>query len=210
MLPPDKDTGTRLPSTITTQQCPQEITAGERTSIGLTVTNVSSAPWERDMPGGRHICIANHWLTAGGETCVADDGRARLPHDLAPGQTGEAVLEVTAWESPGTYLLQIDLVQEKICWFAQRGSVTARVPVRVVARTSPKPIPVDAPARPEGLLARIRRKLRGPAPAFEMHVVPRNLIEETVANAGGTIIAAIDDNAADAGWLSYTYICRKN
>ncbi len=84
------------------------------------------------------------------------------------------------------------------------------MPVRVVARTSPKPSLVNAPARPEGLLARIRRQLRGPAPAFEMHVVPRKVIEETVANAGGTIIAAIDDNAADAGWLSYTYICRKN
>ncbi len=107
-LPPE---GYRAAITVT--QSAHELTAGDRAAIGLTVTNVSNAPWERDIPGGRHICIANHWLTASGETSVPDDGRARLPHDLAPGQTGEAVLEVIAPESSGTYLLEIDLVRKR-------------------------------------------------------------------------------------------------
>lgn len=193
---------------INVTKFPAEATAGDRIAVGLTVTNASTAPWELDISGGRHICIANHWLDANGETVIPDDGRARLPHDLAPGQTGAAELAVTAPETPGTYFLEIDLVQEKICWFAQRGSQTTRVPLRVVPRTAPRP--AEPAARPEGFLARLRRRFARPAPAFEMHVVPRRVIEETITNAGGTLIAAIDDNAADAGWLSYTYIARRN
>lgn len=187
---------------------PLDIHAGERASIGLRITNTSAATWGIHIPGGRHISIANHWLDAQGTVVIPDDGRARLPHDLAPGQGGDARLEVTAPEQPGEYLLEIDLVQEKICWFAQRGSPTARVPLRVLARRAPKP--VAPPPRPEGWLARLRRALQGPAPFFEMHTVPREVVEQTVASAGGRVLHAVEDGAAGASWLSYTYICRKD
>lgn len=205
-LPPE---GYRATIEITTM--PAAVTAGDRVAVQMTVTNASPASWLLDIPGGRHICIANHWLDSRGGVVIPDDGRARLPHDLAAGHTGAVELSVVAPEQPGDYLLEIDLVQERICWFAQRGSPTARVPVRVISPSVPKTaLAPELPARSAGLIARIRRAFRGPAPAFEMHVVPQSVIEQTVAAAGGHVIAAIDDNAADAGWLSYTYICRKN
>jgi SAM-dependent methyltransferase len=188
-----------------------DVRAGGRVEVRLSVTNTSAARWPHDIPGGRHICIANHWRNAAGEIVIPDDGRARLPHDLAPGETGDAMLAVNAPDGPGDYLLEIDLVQEKICWFEQRGSTTAQVPVRVLAPLAPTPAP-SAPetVKSEGLIARLRRKFRKPAPAFQMHVVPRPVIEEIVTANGGRVLAAINDGAADAGWLSYTYICRKS
>jgi hypothetical protein len=144
---------------------------------------------------------------------VPDDGRARLPHDLEPGRSADVRLEVTAPVHEGPCVLEIDLVQERICWFAQRGSPTARqsVAVRPSRSPSPPPPPSQAPPAPAspGLLARIRQCFQGPAPFFEMHVVPRADVESTIEAAGATVVHAIDDGAAGAGWLSFTYVCRK-
>ncbi|HUR34931.1 MAG TPA: methyltransferase domain-containing protein [Vicinamibacterales bacterium] len=196
---------------------PSTMEAGSTSTVTLRVTNASVAVWPLDIPGGRHISVANHWLDARGGERVADDGRARLPHDLAPGQTGEVHLAVTAPRVPGEYVLEIDLVQEHICWFAQRGSVTSRVPVSVSqsphgphgshGSLPPADRPEPRGAR-EGLVARFKRLVQRPAPFFEMHVVPRSEVERVVQRNGGRVLHAIDDGAAGAGWLSYTYICR--
>lgn len=188
---------------------PSRIEAGTSVTIGLRVTNTSDAPWLADIPGGRHICVANHWLDEHGAVVVADDGRARLPHDLAPGESGIVRLDVIP-PAPGRYLLELDLVQERICWFAQRGATTLRVPIVVGPAPPPVPAPASPPVQRPGWFARLRQRFEGPAPFFEMHVVPRDVVERVVAGAGGRVLHAIEDGAAGAGWISYTYVCRKD
>ena len=56
---------------------------------------------------------------------------------------------------------------------------------------------------------RVLRRLGGATPTFEMHVVPRVEVEQTIRRHGGRVIRAVDDNAAGPGWLSYTYICQR-
>lgn len=186
--------------------------AGAPLEVHLRVTNEGETTWSADIPGGRHICIANHWLDLHGTAVIADDGRTRLPQDLSPGDTCDVRLSVIAPRTSGDYLLEIDLVQERICWFAQRGSHTARVPVSVRARSGVEGSEVEGPALPAqpAFLARLRRLFEKPAPFFEMHVVPRAEVEHTVSAAGGRVLHAIEDGAAGAGWLSYTYVCRKS
>lgn len=205
-LPPDG-----FLARLTVEQAPLSMAAGSRARVEVRVTNGSPADWLLDIPGGRHICMANHWLDEGGAVAIPDDGRARLPHDLEPGQSGLVTLEVTAPATPGRYLLEVDLVQERIAWFAQRGSPTARVPIDVTeSRLTPAPVAAEAPAARAGWLARLRQWWQGPAPFFEMHVVPREVVEQTVTRAGGRVLHAIEDGAAGAGWISYTYVCRKD
>ncbi|MGC4084380.1 MAG: hypothetical protein QM736_20270 [Vicinamibacterales bacterium] len=213
---------------------PMTMEAGAKVTLGLTVTNMSAVTWLADIPGGRHICLANHWLDAHGSVVVPDDARARLRQDLAPGQSDEMRIDVQTPASPGKYLLEIDLVQERICWFAQRGSVTLKVPLDIAPASAPsrrgvlnesrastttetqrstaavsKMLSVERAAPREGIIARLKRRLQGPPPFFEMHVVSRDVVERTVAEAGGRVLHAIEDGAAGAGWLSYTYVCRK-
>lgn len=189
---------------------PRGLETSERVEIDLRLTNQSPVTWPHDIPAGRHICIANHWLNADGSPAVPDDGRAYLAETLAAGETADVRLAIQAPPTSGSYVLEIDLVQERVCWFAERGSTTARAAIDVRAsRVAPSPPRPPAPPLRPSLIQRLRRWYRGGAPTFEMYVLPRDLVEDTVRRSGGEVLHAIDDNAAGERWLSYTYVCRK-
>ena len=192
-------------------------------TVLVRVTNGGSVTWRHDITAGRHICLGNHWLDADGRRIIADDARAFLPHPVEPGATVEIALTVQAPDVAGRYILEVDLVQEHVCWFATRGSATARTDVVVHGPTSRVAIPelttaaplaTPTPGRtgaiqpPVPLLRRMLRRLRGGQPTFEMHVIPRVDVERIVQAHGGVVLRAVDDNAAGPGWLSYTYVCR--
>lgn len=193
---------------------PPTLRPGETATVRLTVANESAHVLAHDIPAGRHISVANHWLRPDGSVSIADDGRAMLPATLAPGERVDVELTVHAPTEPGPHLLEIDLVQERVCWFAERGSKTARVPIEVAGpivhqpEAAPTTTPADAAPR-TSFLRRWLRPLRRGTPTFEMHVVPRAEVEAAIARSGGELVEAIDDGAAGYRWLSYTYVGRK-
>jgi ubiquinone/menaquinone biosynthesis C-methylase UbiE len=187
----------------------------------VRVTNRGGRVWPHDIPAGRHICVGNHWLHENGTRAIDDDARALLPQAVAPGESVNVSLTVQAPDNPGRYVLEIDLVQEHVSWFAAYGSPTLRLPIRVVGERREQQLP-ELPAqapfvvrmreRAGGktpLLRRLLRRLQGATPTFDMHVVPRAEVERIVQESGGRVIRAVDDNAAGPGWLSYSYICGK-
>ena len=75
--------------------------------------------------------LRNRWLKPDGTVVVHEDG-ATAPHfDLEPGDVSGWDLEVMPPPTPGDYLLELDLVQEGVARFSDRGSNTLRRPVRV-------------------------------------------------------------------------------
>jgi hypothetical protein len=194
---------------------PAMLRPGETATVRLIVTNASPYVLAHDIAPGVHICIANHWLRAAGTVEIPDDGRAVLPATLAPGESCEVDLTVQAPVTRGAYVLELDLVQERICWFAQKASKTARVPIDV----SGEPVIADVAPVPSGpadrnhrgsLFRRLLRPFRRGRPTFEMHVVPRADVEAVIMRSGGQLLKAIDDGAAGYRWLSYTYVSRKS
>ena len=111
---------------------PPTFEAGGQATLRLQVRNRSEHPWPNDIPAGRHICLGNHWIHENGGHHVYDDGRAFLPKEIRPGETVEMTLAVRAPALAGRYVLEADLVQEHIAWFAGKGSSPARVAIRVV------------------------------------------------------------------------------
>ena len=198
---------------------PSALEAGVFTVLTVRVTNLSDATWPHDIPAGRHICVGNHWLRDDGTIASRDDGRAYLPRSVGPTETVDIALTIQVPQTPGRYMAEIDLVQEHVCWFSQRGSPTARATIVVTsAQSSEIPAPARASILPQSvapsrsrapLWRRLVRRFRGGVPTFEMHVIPRERVEQIIEASGGRLIAAVDDNAAGAGWLSYTYVCRK-
>src|SRR5919198_1014601 len=71
-----------------------------------------------------YLAAGDRWLKPDG-TLVTDDGRYGIGKDLKPGEETEVPLLVTAPKEPGDYLLEVDLVQEQVGWFSDKGSPTA-------------------------------------------------------------------------------------
>jgi 4-amino-4-deoxy-L-arabinose transferase-like glycosyltransferase len=114
-------------------EIPERVAAKSRVEIRVAVRNAGGAVWlarERGL-SPLQLSAANHWLDASGNVVTNDDGRGALPRDLRPGEEAEITFAVNAPRRPGDYLLEIDMLQEGVSWFALKGSGTLRVPVRV-------------------------------------------------------------------------------
>jgi SAM-dependent methyltransferase len=130
------------------RSAPVHVTPREEVNLEVVVGNRSPHVWPSLAgPLGRYrVNVANRWLSTDGQVIVRDDGRCPLEYDLVPGAETTAMLVVKAPLPDGHYQLEIDLVQEDVAWFGERGSPTLRWPVTVGA-----PLERDAtpPALPE-------------------------------------------------------------
>lgn len=173
-----------------------ELPPGQPYSIHVQVENAGDAVWPAAAASGaRPVQLGNHWRDARGRMLTRDDGRTPLFAALHPGGRTELVLlfQTPAW--PGQYQLELDMVQEQVSWFQDRGSRALRLPVRVVGW---------------GRWAknRLQRLVSGPAPRMEMHGVPRPKVENLIQQAGGRLLAVDpDDSARD--WEGYRYFATK-
>lgn len=187
-----------------------EATAGSHVALNLSVRNRSPHTWPSlSGPKGRFaVQAANRWLAASGTVRAQDDGRMTLPYDLAPGQEARVVLEARAPEVDGDYEIEIDMVQEEVAWFGERGSRPARVRCRVTGGRAPQAEAARErfrgryPRLHQALIAlgldslrgayrratKRRREARG-RPDMAMYCVPRAEMIALVQSAGGQVLA---------------------
>jgi hypothetical protein len=127
-LPPEA-----LRAEITLVSGPTKVRANRPAVFFIKVTNLSPTAWPaRERGGGNYqVALGNHWLEANGNMAVHDDGRGAVLRDLLPGGTAEFSLTVNAPKNPGDYILEFDMLQEGVSWFALTGSRALRLPVRV-------------------------------------------------------------------------------
>ena len=112
---------------------------GQKEAIQVHIKNASDVLWyargaavNSASSNKFYLAVADRWLKADGEKLVTDmDGRYGLPRDLKPGEEAKVALLVTAPKEPGDYILELDLVQEQVAWFHDKGSGTARVKIQV-------------------------------------------------------------------------------
>ena len=170
--------------------------AGAKLLLAVLVRNMSAQTWPAS---GREdesfsIRLGNHWYGRFGwkrgpfswRLHAFDDARAALPHDVPPGDVVEVGLLVNAPVDPGSYRLDLDMVQESVRWFAQAGSKPAHVTVNVDGRLRGDEV-LGLPGR------------------MEMHGIPRPEVESLIAQCGGTLLAADPDDAPGKDWESWRY-----
>ena len=108
--------------------------AGRPESLDVVVRNTGNSVWPALTRNNREafkVRLGNHWLNAGGQIVVFDDGRSELPFDIEPEAEAKVELWVKPPTNPGNYIVEIDMVQEAVAWFAQKGSKTLKVKVTV-------------------------------------------------------------------------------
>jgi hypothetical protein len=111
---------------------PEIMRAGEKYSIRVMLRNESLVFWPgRQQTWQYQLTVGNRWLTEAGAKISDLDGRAALFQDLAPSETVEIPLTVTAPNAAGNYILQLDAIQEGVAWFGDRGSEVLSLKIRV-------------------------------------------------------------------------------
>jgi SAM-dependent methyltransferase len=183
---------------ITPADYPTKMFPGEKTQIRVRLQNMSVVKW----PGAngcllKHpIRLGNHWLGSDGSIVKINDGRRTLDGDLGPMEEIELELTVTAPPNPGEYILEIDMVQENICWFHQKKSPTARLSVHIIADLAVSGDHVKSV--PSGI-----------SPRAEMHCIPRETVVELIKSKGASIVDIADDFMARPAYTGYRYCIRK-
>ena len=118
---------------------PTKLRAGQKEIITVKAKNASDVLWwarggeVNDHPDNKfYIALGDRWLDKDGKLLTEMDGRLGISRDLKPGAEVELPLEITAPKEPGDYILEVDLVQEQVAWFSDKGSPTARTKITVV------------------------------------------------------------------------------
>jgi hypothetical protein len=116
------------------------VRAGTIALAHVAVENAGTATWRTTADAG--VRASYHWLDPLGNPIVWDGTRTPLPRDVAPGETVELELEVTAPRPPGPYRFAVDLVEEHRFWFAEVGGTPLELDVDVAPRIAERRLEV--------------------------------------------------------------------
>ncbi|MHB1517441.1 MAG: class I SAM-dependent methyltransferase [Acidimicrobiales bacterium] len=214
-LPADRDdlavSSEHRSATIGIRADPGPLFGGGSAVLQVDVTNASERTWTQSAV--HPLLVGNHWLDENG-IVQWDDGRSRLPGRLAPGETAQIALTITAPSEPGSYRLQVDVVQEGVSWFdapPRLGGGNSDRPVKSEISVTVEPSAADngtidnsgyfASAAGGHFDDLISREIFSP-PQFEMNAIPRSDVEALLAKGRATLLGV--DEWVDE-WHSFTY-----
>jgi SAM-dependent methyltransferase len=172
------------------------VDSGSEFQLSVRTRNVGRSLWPAGgLPGGSYqILIGDHWLTPDGEMLVRDDRRGYLPKDVAPGEQVEISFGIPARLPPGDYMIEIDLVQEHVAWFADHGSRALRIPVRITKALRQVS---DSGANPAVASSDFQ-------PIMEMHGIEQSDVVSLLERCGARVLR-IEEDCHAPGWESFRY-----
>ncbi len=96
---------------------PRSAPAGSSSRVAFSVRNTGALAW---WPEDVVQVGAGYRLYDAAGRLVVESERIALPHEVAADTDVEVAFEVAWPETPGSYLLEADLVLEHVAWFAER------------------------------------------------------------------------------------------
>jgi hypothetical protein len=111
---------------------------GQVEIINIKVKNNSNVFWWQR--GGEvtertdavyYVAAGNRWLDKDGKLTTETEGHNGIPKNLQPGEEVEMTLQITAPKTRGEWTMDLDMVQEGVAWFSEKGSPTTKVKVIV-------------------------------------------------------------------------------
>ncbi len=108
-------------------------TAGSPIPLQVRLDNTGDTRWLSGSPDQRGATqLAAQLHGAGPDACIdAEWSRTLVPRDVAPGEGLTLDVVLPAVDTPGEYRIVLDVIAEHVCWFGERGSPTADVPLTV-------------------------------------------------------------------------------
>ena len=131
VLKPLPDNGFK--AEITVANPPAQLKVRQRVELAVKVKNASGVEWPmrgHEGDGKFQVNLGDGWRTADGKE-VKVDQRAFLPRALKPGEQVEIPFVIVAPDKAGDFVVEIDMVQEGVAWFVNKGSVPAKLKIKV-------------------------------------------------------------------------------
>ncbi|HXI62739.1 MAG TPA: hypothetical protein VNF70_08505, partial [Pyrinomonadaceae bacterium] len=100
-----------------------QFSPGELISIPISIENCGDTLWLTGQSVRAGIVMpAVRVFDRAGSLVTEFHGEPLLPHPVAPGETVRIKIEYKAPQRSGSYRLKLDLVDQRVCWFEDRGS----------------------------------------------------------------------------------------
>ncbi len=104
---------------------PLQLDPGESRTISVNVTNRSPVTWTPAETSG--LFLRNRWRNQFDKQAqIRLDGSAPLTETVASGESVSIDLTIRAPSTPGYWMLYLDLADEGVAWFFEKGSPKAR------------------------------------------------------------------------------------
>jgi SAM-dependent methyltransferase len=103
---------------------PSSTRVNSRFSVGVELRNGTSTDLKSADPYPVHLSY--HWIGTDNQYVVYDGERTPLVPDARRGSVNSYNVNVTSPEKPGTYVLRVTLVQERVRWFDQTPNEAQR------------------------------------------------------------------------------------
>ena len=167
---------------------PNFLEAGKAGTATVTTTNVSQSKWEaatKEPDSRGSVRLSYHWYSDAGKIVQWEGERTNLPYDLGPSDSATVQMRIFAPFQPGTYDLEVTLVDEGVAWFDKKGNAGVRSRVEVKSSRIGLPacsviIPVFGRAKfTKFCLRAIDRSVSAEKVPFEIIVVDNGSTDET-------------------------------
>lgn len=105
---------------------------GQSADVPVSIRNLSRQKW---LPGEQSgLALASRWFQEDGSVVAGAVAGVLLERALGPNETCEMIAKVKVPNKTGQFILEIDMCEQGIAWFSDRGSVPYRSNVKVGAR----------------------------------------------------------------------------
>jgi 2-polyprenyl-3-methyl-5-hydroxy-6-metoxy-1,4-benzoquinol methylase len=101
---------------------PATVASRERLRLTIAIVNLGDTIWLTGQETRAGLVMPGVKITDENGIVVAENHGPLLPRPVAPGQSQTVEVSVIAPDNPGSYSVKIDLVDQKVCWFEDRGS----------------------------------------------------------------------------------------
>jgi len=139
---PDSKNPQKLNAVFLDYIIPEKVTPNQKFYIYAKVFNNGDTIWLRDTPDenppgkGEVRPVVSGWYDSKGIIVKNENGipiqpRGKLPIDVFPNQTVYISIGAVAPSKEGEYIIKIDLVDELVTWFFEKGSVPISVKILV-------------------------------------------------------------------------------
>lgn len=131
----------------------RHLAAGTVAQLEVHVRNLGSEHWPPAHQAEPPIRLAYRWLAADGETVLEPEGlRTPFEETVLPGQQTVVMMATAIPDTPGRYVLEVDVVHELVRWFG----CEARLEVVVESLDAPPQGGGSGLARPDMTALKVR------------------------------------------------------